>query len=69
MEQNNSEYTEWTMHLKNNKLSARTEEMPPTLDFDSDFEGGNLDMVAKTFTDRIDEYDLILRLDSNCIKH
>lgn len=69
MEQNNSEYTEWTMHLKNNKLRARTEEMPQTFNFDSDFEGGNLDMVAKTFTDRIDEYDLILRLDSNCIKH
>jgi cytosolic carboxypeptidase protein 2/3 len=38
-------------------------------DFDSDFEGGNLDMAAKTFQDRNDEYDLVLRLDSNCRSH
>jgi hypothetical protein len=43
--------------------------MPPPLVFDSDFEGGNLDLAAKTFADRIDEYDLILRLDSNCRNH
>ena len=37
--------------------------------FDSDFESGNLDLAALTFADRDDEYDLILRLDSNCRGH
>ena len=35
------------------------------LSFNSDFESGNLDFVARTFDDRNDEYDLIMRLDSN----
>ena len=35
------------------------------LKFNSDFESGNLDFVARTFIDRNDEYDLLMRLDSN----
>lgn len=39
------------------------------MEFDSDFEGGNLDLAALTFQDRNDEYDLLMRLDSNCRSH
>ena len=40
-----------------------------SLKFDSDFESGNLDLAASTFSDRNDEYDLIMRLDSNSRMH
>ena len=40
-----------------------------SLKFDSDFESGNLDLAANTFRDRNDEYDLIMRLDSNSRIH
>lgn len=39
------------------------------LKFDSDFESGNLDLSARTFLDRNDEYDLVMRLDSNSRTH
>ena len=39
------------------------------LKFNSDFESGNLDFVARTFIDRNDEYDLLMRLDSNSRNH
>ena len=37
--------------------------------FDSNFESGNLEMAARTYMDRNDEYDLIMRLDSNSRTH
>ena len=40
-----------------------------SLKFDSDFESGNLDLAARTFHDSNDEYDLIMRLDSNSRTH
>jgi hypothetical protein len=39
------------------------------LKFDSNFESGNLDLAARTFGDRNDEYDLIMRQDSNSLVH
>jgi hypothetical protein len=37
--------------------------------FDSDFESGNLDMVALTCANSADEYDLMMRLDTNSRTH
>ena len=39
------------------------------LKFDSNFESGNLDLAALTNTHRNDEYDLLIRLDSNSRTH
>ena len=40
-----------------------------SLVFDSDFESGNLDIAALTNFNRNDEYDLLIRLDSNSRTH
>lgn len=69
MQQNSAEYIEWCQQLKVNNRRHNEDNIQLPLAFDSDFEGGNLDLAAKTFADRIDEYDLILRLDSNCRNH
>jgi hypothetical protein len=37
--------------------------------FDSDFESGNLDMVSLTNANNADEYDLMMRLDTNSRTH
>ena len=39
------------------------------MEFDSDFESGNLDLVGLTNATNTDEYDLTLRLDSNSRTH
>jgi hypothetical protein len=56
--------------------SGKSIEMPKAeemserlLFFDSDFESGNLDMVALTNCDDADEYDLMMRLDTNSRTH
>lgn len=55
--------------MKLNNLKQKGNNQQQLLKFDSDFESGNLDLAAMTFADRTDEYDLIIRLDSNCTKH
>ena len=39
------------------------------LEFDSDFESGNLDLVAKRPNTKEEEYDMLIRLDSNSRSH
>jgi len=51
----------------NDKISATDGVAPAS--FDSDFESGNLDLAAKRNNDKNDEYDLLMRLDSNCRGH
>ena len=70
MAENNVNYNQLKRQLEANK---KVKELPITdtfaLKFDSDFESGNLDLAARTFLDRNDEYDLLLRLDSNSKTH
>lgn len=64
MEENDQDYQELKSQVRSNSVGQQL-----GLKFDSDFESGNLDLAALTFADRDDEYDLILRLDSNCRGH
>ena len=68
MAQNDLDYTRMQQHLKENKVEEPIQDIL-SLKFDSDFEYGNLDIAAKTFEDRNDEYDLVMRLDSNSRTH
>ena len=67
MSQNDASYNESKRRLKQRQLLNN--ELPInntySLKFDSDFESGNLDLAAQTFGDRNDEYDLVMRQDSN----
>lgn len=68
MAQNDQDYIKMEQHFRNapveEPISGKL-----ALKFDSDFESGNLELAARTFEDRIDEYDLIMRLDSNSRTH
>ena len=68
MAQNNIDYIKMQQHLKYVRDEEPIQDILSLL-FDSDFESGNLDIAAKTFEDRNDEYDLIMRLDSNSRTH
>ena len=70
MSQNDENYNQIKQQLKLN-LSVNEAPLNGTLslNFDSDFESGNLDLAARTFHDSNDEYDLIMRLDSNSRTH
>lgn len=63
MSQNDGTYHESKKLLKQKMLLNNETPIHNTksLRFDSNFESGNLDLAAKTFSDHNDEYDLIMR--------